>query len=249
MEQYRPIHKTKNYMRIKLITLIFLTSQICFSQDIVEFFTNADAVFNSYVKNGKVNYKKIKANPAKLDQAIASAKDITVKSSNPATYKAFWINAYNLAVIKGIVDNYPVKSPMDIAGFFDKKEYDLGRKKVTLNTIENEYLRAKFPDEARFHFVLVCAGLGCPPIIDKAYTPQDLKMQLEEQTKLALNNPEFIKVNSTNVELSEIFKWYKEDFDRQGGALAFINRYRADKLPSSTEFSYYSYNWDLNENK
>ncbi len=236
-------------MRIILIAVFFLTTQICLSQDIAEFFTNADAVFNTYVKNGKVSYKKIKTNPAKLDQALASAKDITVKSSNPATYKSFWINAYNLAVIKGIVDNYPVKSPMDIPGFFDKKEYDLGGKKVTLNTIENEYLRAKFPDEARFHFVLVCAGLGCPPIIDEAYKPQDLKTQLEEQTKLALNNPEFIKVNSKNVEVSEIFKWYKEDFDSQGGTLAFINRYRTNKLPSETELSYYSYNWDLNEIK
>ncbi len=84
---------------------------------------------------------------------MEETKKIEVSTENPDQYKAFWINSYNLAVISGIVKNYPVSSPMDLNGFFDKTSYEIGGRKVTLNSIENDLLRAKFT-EPRFHFVL-----------------------------------------------------------------------------------------------
>ena len=211
------------------------------------FFDAADAVFSTYVKNGKVDYAAIKKNPEKLDKALKLAQNFNPDSNDPETYKAFWIDAYNLSVFKQVVGNYPIDSPQDVQGFFDKTTFKLGGKQIVLNDIENKMLREKFPDEARFHFVLVCAGLGCPPIIDKAYRPKTLDQQMQQQTELSLNNPDFIKVKGNNVAVSQIFKWYKEDFDRQGGTVAFINKFRDDKLPKDASVSYYDYDWKLNK--
>lgn len=127
------------------------------AQTLQNFFDEADAIFGTYVSNGNVDYKAIKANPAQLNSALDLAKGLRVSTSNPKAYQAFWINAYNLAVIKGIINNYPLKSPLDKQGFFDKTTYDLGGTSLSLNAIENEKLRANF-DDTRFHFVLVCGA-------------------------------------------------------------------------------------------
>ncbi len=235
-----------NYKKITFI-LLFITS-IGWTQNITSFFKETDAFFKEYVQNGRVNYKAIKENPESLQKILAMTNSLSVTKNDAKTYQAYWINIYNLSVIKGIIDNYPVKSPLDIKGFFDITKHVVGGKKITLNDIEHTLLRKQFHD-ARFHFVLVCAGLGCPPIINEAYMPETLELQLERQTRIALNREDFIKVNTQKrrVQLSEIMKWYKEDFTQNGNEIKFINQYRTDKIDEKSKISYYPYNWNLNE--
>lgn len=231
------------------ILLVLLSIQFGFSQSSTAFFTKADSFFKTYVSNGRVNYKTIKKDPSSLNELLEMAATIKVTTSKPKTYQAFYINAYNLAVIKGVINKYPVKSPLDIKGFFDKTTYTLGGKKTTLNDLENKILRKNFPKEARFHFVLVCAGLGCPPIIPSAYKPSTLEAQLQRQTVKALNNPNFIKVKGNKVQLSQIFEWYKVDFTQNGSEVDFVNKFRKEKIPAKAKVSYYSYDWSLNQVK
>ncbi|WCO01225.1 DUF547 domain-containing protein [Psychroserpens ponticola] len=217
-----------------------------FSQNTSVFFKLADDFFKSNVSNGKVAYSKIVANPELLNQLVSFAENISVSKNDTKTYQAFYINAYNISVIKGIIDNYPLKSPLDSSGFFDKITYQIAGELITLNDIENVKLRAHFND-ARFHFVLVCGALGCPPLIDSAYFPNSLESQLQEQAEIALNNASFIKYSNNELQLSEIFKWYKEDFVKSGNEIDYINRFRANKIDSNAIVSYYSYNWNLNK--
>ncbi|WP_296383336.1 DUF547 domain-containing protein, partial [Winogradskyella sp.] len=210
--------------------------------------SKTNTFLGEHVKNGKVAYSDINKDQSTLDELLEIAEGVSVKVLDDKNYQAFWINAYNISVIKGIIDNYPIKSPLDNKGFFDKTTYSLGGEKVTLNGIENDLLRAKFKD-ARFHFVLVCGAVGCPPLISKAYLPDTLEIQLETQTKIALNGS-FLKVNSKNkkVEVSEIMKWYKEDFTMDGiTEIDFINRYRTEKILKNFKLSYFTYNWSLNK--
>lgn len=236
---------------MKRLTIIFtiLLSTSIFAQSPDTFISKANAFFEATVSNGKVNYAAIKNNPAQLEELIALGKEVRVTTASPKSYQAFWINAYNVHVINGIVANYPTKSPLDINGFFDKTTRKVGGKDITLNDIENKLLRAKFPSEARFHFALVCAGLGCPPIINEAYTPNSLEKQLQRQTVIALNNPQFVKVKGSKVQLSQIFEWYKGDFTQGGSEIDYINKYRKEALPEKSKVSYYSYDWTLNETK
>lgn len=140
-----------------------------------------------------------------------------------------------------------MKSPLDVPGFFDKKTYTVSGEAITLNTLENEWLRGVFPKEARFHFVLVCAGIGCPPLIDNAYTPDALEDQLQRQTQKALNDPSFIRVKKNKIGVSQLFDWYKEDFLQYGSIPEFINRYRNEQLPEKGKVVFYPYDWRLND--
>lgn len=233
--------------RIFLSILLLISSfTACFSQSTQDFFDEADALFGTYVANGMVDYEGLHGNLETLNNILAIAKNIKITTSKADTYKAFWINAYNLAVLKGILDVYPTTSPLDTKGFFDKKKFNLGGLSLTLNDIENNLLRAKF-DEPRFHFVLVCGAKGCPPLISKAYRPAELEMQLQQQTVKALNNDAFIRVSDGKVMVSEIFKWYREDFRKEGQSeIDFLNKYRKVKIPANAKLSFYNYDWRLN---
>lgn len=239
---------TKSLLLLLSIFTINLSLQ---SQTIDSFFDKSDAFFNIYVKNNKVDYEPLIKNDIKLDEILKIAQNIDLSNENNAIVKAFWINAYNLTVIKTVISKYPVKSPLDISGFFDKIIHNLADKKVTLNDIENKMLRAKYKDP-RFHFVLVCGANGCPPILNKAYLPFTLEEQLNKQTRLGVNNPNFIKVNekTRKVQLSQIFEWYKEDFvSKDSQEIDFLNKYRINKIDDNYKISYYTYDWNLNKVK
>ncbi len=235
-------------IKILAIVLVFFGTQNLEAQNLESFFNKADAFFKTNVSNGNVAYSKIYKHPEALKDVLKIAETVSVSENDKQAYQAFWVNAYNLAVIKGVIDNYPVKSPLDDAGFFDKNKYSFGGMSVTLNDIEHKLLRAKFKDP-RFHFVLVCGAVGCPPLISEAYLPSTFNSQLDMQTKLALNGS-FLIVNfkKKRVEGSEILKWYKEDFTMNGTSeIDFINIYRTEKIPANFKLSYFPYNWNLNK--
>ncbi len=230
-----------------IIIIIALISFEGFSQDLNTFLSKADAFFKANVSNGKVAYSNIHDNQEELNSILKIAEGISISKDDASNYQAFWINAYNLSVIKGIVDNYPTNSPLDNKGFFDKTTYSLAGKNITLNDIEHTLLRAQFND-ARFHFVLVCGAVGCPPLINDAYLPNTLNKQLEEQTKKAINSS-FLKVNTKKkrVEASQIMEWYKADFTMNGETeIDFINKYRTEKLDNKFKLSYFPYDWTIN---
>jgi len=232
---------------INLFIAIFIFSATSFAQNIDQaFFQEINSFLQKNVTNGKVNYGVLK-NDAQLKGLLQEIKNANVSGADDLTKQAFYINAYNLLVINAAAQAYPLNSVQDIAGFFERKKHDVAGMNLTLNTLEKEYLLKAYND-ARYHFVLVCGAIGCPPITNFAYFPAQLEQQLEKQTRIALNDSNFIRVNGSMAGLSQIFNWYMSDF---GGSkksiLEFINKYRTNKIPNSVNVNYYNYDWKLND--
>jgi hypothetical protein len=228
---------------ILLIHLILSNSLNAQNSD-KSLYESIDFFYKNYVTSGLVDYKLIKLNFYEIDSLVKIIGDYS--PINGQDKKAFLINAYNIFAIKQLADAYPVKSPQDVKGFYDNKIFNILGKKISLNDIENIELRKEYKDP-RLHFVLVCGALGCPPIINESYTPENLETQLTNQTKLALNNDDFLKIESSTVLLSEIFKWYEDDFTRNQKVISFINQYREVKIPFDFTINYYPYDWRINE--
>ena len=231
----------------KFFTLIL--SLICFgsqSQNLTTFFAEVDVFMKTYVSKGAVDYASLKKDATKLKKLSQQIANSKLDNVNDLERKAFYINAYNVLTIAQIVNHYPVKSPQDITGFWDKNQHKVAGEMMTLNHLEHKKLLGKKKD-ARLHFVLVCAAKGCPQLASFAYIPAKLENQLTSQTRKVLNS-DFIKVdeNSKTVGVSEIFKWYAGDFASQNKTYKdFIATYRT--LDLSYNFEYYTYNWSLND--
>ncbi len=133
---------------------------------------------------------------------------------------AFLINAYNAWTVELILTEYPnLDSIKDLGGFFSspwKKAFiPLFGKEVSLDHIEHDLIRGSGRyDEPRIHFAVNCASIGCPALRNEAYTPASLDTQLEQQTQLFLQDKSRNRLNDDRLEVSEIFKWYREDFQQ-----------------------------------
>lgn len=231
--------------------MLFACSAV-FASPSADFFTKADAFFKANVSSsGGVYYATVKANPAEMNELVDMIAKYPFKSKDKKTQKAFLINAYNILVIKNVVDNYPISKPLDVPGFFDRKKFNVAGMSLTLSDIENKKIRPVYKD-ARTHFVLVCAAKSCPPIANYAIVPSKMDAQLNALTKKAMNRSSFTKVNAEKktVQLSQIFEWYKDDFKAEAKSLvAWVNQYRTTPIPSSYKQSFYTYNWALNVKK
>lgn len=231
---------------ISAIILLFLVATQTNAQaELNTFFVDSDQFWKEYVSNNRVDYAAIQSNPPKLEKLIAYIANTDVSANTEAEQKAYKINAYNLLVVKTAIDNYPLQKPTDITGFFDGIKHTINGKKYTLNTFEKKELLSKYKD-ARLHFVLVCAAVSCPPIADFAYTPAELETQLDKRTKAAMDDKTFIQYDdfAGKANISEIFKWYVDDF--KPNVKAFINKYRTTSLDEDTKIGYYPYDWTLN---
>ncbi|MCH2021614.1 MAG: DUF547 domain-containing protein [Saprospiraceae bacterium] len=232
--------------RIIITTILFSFLVPSYCQVLDSFFVKADEFYFKNVLNNKIRYKHIKENPELLNKLIEFIASAKIDSLSPTQLKAFYINAYNLLVIKNVIDHYPLNSPLDVAGFFDGIRHQIAGKKTTLNNFEKKELLQQFNDP-RLHFVLVCGALGCPPIANYVYRPENLEKQLMDRTSAAINNPNFIypDVNSNKIYISKIFDWYRSDF--KPDVKTFINEYKKEGIPKDIHLSYYNYDWKLND--
>ncbi|MEM7510889.1 MAG: hypothetical protein AAF388_08150 [Bacteroidota bacterium] len=94
-------------------TLCLMMFPVAVQGQLETFFTKSDAFFKAYVTDGKVKYDRL-ANTTALDDLIKQVEETSLLSQGEASIKAFYINAYNLLVIKGALSGYPLSSVQDI---------------------------------------------------------------------------------------------------------------------------------------
>ena len=232
---------------LKILFILILFPVFLSAQSSIEQWTaKYDKLLKEHVTDGRIDYQSIKNDP-QMGSLVTELDKLKPSDSNSQFAKAFYINAYNLLVAYSAATNYPVGSVQEVSGFFERNKYSISGKKYTLNAFEKDFIFKKFPDP-RLHFVLVCGALGCPPITNFAYQADKLEAQLDTQTKLAINDPNFIREGSGKISISQIFKWYNTDFG--GGKkeiIKYLNKYRDNALPSTFSIDYYAYDWSLND--
>lgn len=228
--------------RLLTIALLFNLLNTSFSN------VQVDSFLKSVVNNKCINYELIQKEKTKQLDSLIQHINSHLINSNTQQSKAAYLNLYNLLVIKQVVANYPINSPNEIPGFFDKTKFNIKKKSTTLNELENKIIRPTYNDP-RIHFALVCGAKGCPPIHQFAFFTDSLDQQLDWVSTSALNNQDFIRFHKTGTaEISEIFKWYVADFGgNEKGIKNFINKYRVNNKIES--IGYYTYDWTLNDYK
>ncbi len=175
---------------------------------------------------------------------------------------AFWINVYNIAAMKTIVDDYPVDSirsrKINWLGLpWDRKAITVGGKEFSLAQVENDILMGLF-QELRIHFGINCASVSCVNLRPEPYRGGVLYGQLEDQARQFLADPQKgfrLDREKRIVFLSQIFKFARKDFDRLGGGplnfiLPFLNP--ADREWIGREKvtqEYLDYDWRLNDRR
>lgn len=235
---------------IALVIVILIAGVAGYGQDYSSFIEKSDQFFKQHVIDGRVKYGAIAEDFDEMTILYEQIGSMNLTNVSDQMKKAFYINAYNLIVVYQIAKYYEFhkKSPMDQSGFFDKMKHKVAGEMMTLNVLEIRKLLFVYKD-ARVHFVLACAAKSCPPLASFAYKPDIIDQQLDERTRMSVNDNEWLKVRpkENKVLLSKIFDWYKKDFmSGHQSVLEFVNKYRSQPIPSTYTVGYYEYDWNLN---
>ncbi len=222
-----------------------------------------DALLQKYVDDrGMVSYRKWKASASsvrELDDYIAHLSAAKLTKASKSEHLAFWINAYNSVTIKGILREYPTTSIRNhtakLWGYniWKNLKLQVDGKQLSLDDIEHKILRTL--DEPRIHFAIVCASIGCPKLLNRAYQPDRIEEQLIQNARDFFADPTKFKRTGNKLQVSPILKWFGEDF---GSTTAEQLEAIAPYLPKATQavaksgdvsVSYLEYDWGLNDKK
>lgn len=175
---------------------------------------------------------------------------------------AFWINAYNAVTIEGILREYPTDSIRNhtakLVGYniWEDLPLQVGGEAYSLKQIEHEILRTM--DEPRIHFAIVCASVGCPRLLDEAYTAGKLEEQLSNNARDFFSRSKNLRLESSSgtLYLSSILDWFGEDFGQnRSQRMQYLFEYfpanvqEALKNGRIQEIAYLDYDWSLNDQR
>ena len=261
----------RNLNRVSVLlasVMMIFTSTVCMAQGVSIMQDGRvdhsvyDALLKKYVdKEGFVAYQKWKdQDEATLDgylEAIGQVDPARLK--NDGEKLVFWINVYNALTLKAMLHFYPTKSIRDhvkIIGYNIWKDYKLTihDKDYSLDDMEHQILRKM--NEPRIHFAIVCASIGCPPLLDEAFTTDRLERQLTERTITFFSDPDKFRIDpdKNTVRLSPIMDWYKDDFGKnQQDRLDFIKPFiqdadaRAFLSRDKLKIENLDYDWGIND--
>ncbi len=139
---------------------------------------------------------------------------------------------------------------------FERDRFVIGGAAYSLDDMEKGILLGDdFEDrgwkEARVHFTVNCASVGCPPLHKSIYTADNIESLMTENTRRAFNTARHLQFDGKTLYVTELFKWYEEHFvEERGSVKDFIRAYADDevveKINASDRIRYIEYDWALN---
>ena len=199
------------------------------------------------------------ADAKKLRDYLAGLARLPISRYGKDEQRAYWINLYNALTVATVLEHYPIDSVRKINispgllsfGPWNKKLITIEGEPVSLNDIEHRILRPIWRD-ARLHYALNCAALGCPNLVPKPFTAEATETMLEAAAREYVNHPRGASLGAGGLEVSSIYLWFQEDFGGDdAGVIAHLARYARPELEAPLgaidEIADSDYDWRLND--
>ncbi|MCB2154340.1 DUF547 domain-containing protein [bacterium] len=189
--------------------------------------------------DGRVDYELLEdVYLADIDAYLAAAGDAPADRWSVGDQKTFWINVHNAAVLRLIMNEWPMR---DLAATGTMFHGDLLDSRLWLagqwrspRDIEALVLR-RFGDPRAF-FAMSCGTMDSPVLRNEAYHVETIDIRLNLAADEFLHRPDAIRLehnrNGGTAVLSSYFQQHREAFAAKGQSLLEgLARYRPDLLP------------------
>jgi len=207
----------------------------------VSFHDKCAEVLKNFVDDkGMVDYKTLRRKRLRLKALLQEFDNL-----DPNEYRtwpkedkiAFWLNTYNIQMLKVITDNYPIKSSrilrlypgwgpnsiLHIKGIWTNYKFLVMDEEFTLSEIDRRFFRKEF-DDPRIFFAISRASLSGPPLPNEPYYGYKLNEQLDDQARRFLSSPLAFRTDreKQRVYLSSLFQ--SSSYGKE-----FISKFAIDK--------------------
>jgi hypothetical protein len=209
------------------------------------FFKKSDAFFQLYVKEGRVEYHRLKENPGDLNALLQNIATISPAVLKDKEFKAYLINVYNILVMHQVIQYGIPLSPMEAEKFFGWRNLNIGGRAMSLNEVR-DMIFLHCPD-FRIYSALSNGTLGSAALYDHCYKPAGLNRRLNKNMKKISEDRNFVRhvPKASLILLSDIFMDWDKYFSKED-ILRKINKYRKEDLPFNFEIRIFPCNGNLN---
>lgn len=152
-------------------------------------FVTYDKLLHQVVKGDAVDYATLKKLP-ELDKAVDELAVVAPDKLNSDKEKlCYWLNAYNLLMLKSLSDKYPIASPRKLGNSISFRKFTVGGDTYSVRDIIDYKLSPFFKRNPLLTF-LVCGGAkGEPPLLDHALEPVSVIVDAQTGLDNFVNNP------------------------------------------------------------
>jgi len=237
-----------------------------------------DVILDTYVREGLVYYRALRAERGRLDGYISNldVPGAALEGWSRPEQAAFWLNAYNAAVLKTVINAYPIRGkssqyPVDsiqhVSGAFVAKRHRIAGRMLSLEDIEKQVLPGF--NDPRMYFAIGRGSLGGGRLRSEAFTATRLEQQLAAVAAECVQRNECFRYDpaADRIEISPIFGWRQAEFTKAWSGdpsvfgkrspieLAVLQMVLPHVLPSEARgltrntftVAYSDYDWRLND--
>lgn len=171
--------------------------------------------------DGEVSYRELAGDSKGLSRVLAAMARASPETMKRDETVAFWINAHNAMAIHAVLDGVDPETPSGRLRLYRWHRLEIAGNRRTLEDVLEEIAPFGSADP-RIYFALSNATRGGPMLSPEAYRADTLDAALARAVRRFVRDPERNRVDlpARRLELSRVFAWHRDAFERAGGSLA-----------------------------
>jgi len=201
---------------------------------------------------GRVDFEGLRKEPENLNNFVSwlgtmSPDTDPVRFPTAASRLAYYLNAYDAMALFVVIDS-DVR-PEDSKRFYSRAKLMIGGSLMTLSDVEAEALALK---DVRAVFALAGQAKGHPRLPAAPYSAESLQTQLDGAARAFLSDARNVQVDPKRhvARLSQYLQRHRKELaSRAASLLAYVNRYRDEKVPEAYTLEFAPFDWALNAQK
>ena len=178
----------------------------------------------------------------RLAASLAALESFDPKRVRIAAQTAFWINAFNAALLRDAPELELASDEGDVLAFLERPRLRMFGHRFSLDDIHHGLLRGNLPRhgrlrapmarddprlaympiayDERLHFALHIATRSSPGLA--VFEPGHVDRQLEDAACAYVRRTSRVERDGTVVVVPRLLQWYAEDFGGEHGVLEFV---------------------------
>jgi len=183
-------------------------------------------LLKEFVKDSSVDYAALKKS-ALLKESLKEIAHISpAKMIDDKERLSYWLNAYNLIVIKVCADRFPIKDIKELGNDPTRRKFTVGGDKFSMQAIKVDKIEPLLNDNFPEEVFLMCGGaMGNPAILDHPVEPEKMDKDMKAASYLWVIDPGNVQYDKYKgkFEVGPFLQWYEGLFaKRYGSAMDFV---------------------------
>ncbi len=220
-------------------------------------FRSYSQLLKEFVKDNSVDYAALKKSPLLKESMKEIAHISPAKMIDDKERLAYWLNVYNLMMIKEIADRFPITDLNALGNDPTRRKFTVGGEKLSSQFVQHDKIQPLFNDNFPEEIFLMCGGaMGHPAILDHPVVPDRMDKDMKEAAYRWVIDPGNVNLDryKSRFDIAPYLQWNEGLFEKRYGSatdfvISFLNPDAQEAISSITILKGFGlpFNWTVND--